>query len=296
MVESFLYYLQYEKRYSLHTVSNYGADLRDFSNYLISYYDLSNIKDATPEMVKSWFIHMMDNNLSACSVTRKKSALKTFYKFLQIKRKLKENPMSKVLSPKTSKKLPEYINEEKLISLLNNVSHPGKDDFTILRDRLILEMFYATGIRLSELVNLKEADISIYNQTIKVLGKRNKERVIPFTKHLKKIVEEYLYIKGTLFNSDEARLWLFVTPAGKKVYQRLVYRVVNYYLSLTTTQTKKSPHVLRHSFATHMLNHGADLNTIKELLGHANLSATQIYTHNSIEKLKLMYKQAHPKA
>ncbi len=296
MFERFLHYLQYEKRYSHHTVISYRTDLRDFTTYLQNFYNTSEISDATPVMIRSWFVYLMDSKMSPRSVNRKKTALSTFFKFLQKQGAVIENPMSSVLSLKTSKHLPVIINEEKLINLLDNFAHEGKDEFTLLRDRLVIEMFYSTGMRLSELVNLKETDISLYDLTIKVMGKRNKERIIPFNNHLKEIISAYLLLKNTLTDSEESRLWFFVTTSGKKVYQKLVYRIVNYYLNLITTQDKKSPHVLRHTFATHMLDHGADLNTIKELLGHANLAATQIYTHNSIEKLKLLYKQAHPKA
>jgi integrase/recombinase XerC len=172
----------------------------------------------------------------------------------------------------------------------------GDNELIYLRDRLILEMLYATGIRLSEMLNLKEIDVDLYNSQIKVIGKRNKARLIPFNGHLKLIIEQYLQCKSSLFSTATVRTWFFITPKGKKMYPRLVYDIVTRYLGLVTTQEKKSPHTLRHTFATHMLNHGANLNTIKELLGHANLSATQIYTHNSIEKLKGLYKLAHPKA
>jgi integrase/recombinase XerC len=296
MFENFLEYLQYEKRYSLNTVISYRTDLKSFATYLQSYYNTTEISEATAIMIRSWFVFLIDHEISSRSVNRKKTALKTFFKFLQKQGVLLENPMSKVLSLKTSKKLPVIITEEKLKNLLDNFSDSEKDKFTLSRDRLILEMFYATGIRLSELVNLKESDINLYDLTLKVLGKRNKERIIPFNKHLKLIIEEYLALKNEQFHTDETMKWFFITSSGKKLYHKLVYRIVNNYLGLITTQKKKSPHVLRHSFATHMLDHGADLNTIKELLGHANLSATQIYTHNSIEKLKLMYKQSHPKA
>jgi integrase/recombinase XerC len=238
----------------------------------------------------------MDNKISARSVNRKKTALRSFFKFEQKLGVLEGSPMTKVLSPKTSKRLPAFVEEEKMKDILDNFPTDGKDEFSMMRDRLILEMFYATGMRLSELVNLKESDVSLYNSSIKILGKRNKERIIPFNSHLKLIIDSYLQLKSKLFASEDARAWFFITPTGKKVYQRLVYSIVNFYLSIITSQEKKSPHTLRHTFATHMLNNGANLNTIKELLGHANLSATQIYTHNSIEKLKTLYKQAHPKA
>lgn len=296
MLERFLHYLQFEKRYSSHTVISYRTDIQQFSDFLQTNYEIIEISETTSEMVRSWFVFLMDNNITARSVNRKKTALKSYFKFLQKLGIISSNPVMKVLSAKTSKRLPPFIEEEKLINLLDNQFESKKDNFTFLRDKLIIEIFYATGMRLSELVNLKETDISLYKLSVKVLGKRNKERIIPFNKHLKELIEEYLDCKKMAFDSTETGYWFFITASGKKMYHKLVYQIVNYHLSIITTQDKKSPHVLRHTFATHMLNHGADLNIIKELLGHSNLSATQIYTHNSIEKLKLLYKQAHPKA
>jgi len=296
MFERFLHYLQFEKRYSFHTVISYRTDLEQFHNYLLSNYNTTEISDITPVLIRSWFVYLIDNKISARSVNRKKTALTSFFKFQQKLGVLSDNPMSKVLSPKTSKRLPSFIEEEKMKDILDNFPLEHKDEFTILRDKLILEMFYATGMRLFEMVNLKESDVNSYESNIKVQGKRNKERIIPFNGHLQFIIDNYLKVKSKQFNSEDAQHWFFVTISGKKVYPRLVYRIVNHYLSLITTQEKKSPHTLRHTFATHMLNHGANLNSIKELMGHANLSATEIYTHNSIEKLKTLYKQAHPKA
>jgi integrase/recombinase XerC len=296
MLEKFLHYLQFEKRFSPHTVISYRTDLEQFHKYLLNNYNTTEFTDITPDMIRSWFVFLIDNKISARSVNRKKTALTTFFKFQQKQGILSDNPMSKILSPKTSKRLPSFIEEEKVKDILDHFPSEEKDEFLNVRDKLILEMFYATGMRLSELVNLKESDINLYNSNIKVLGKRNKERIIPFNGHLKLIIDNYFLLKSNRFASDDARNWFFVTDTGKKVYSRLVYRIVNHYLSLITTQEKKSPHTLRHTFATHMLNHGANLNSIKELLGHANLSATEIYTHNSIEKLKTLYKQAHPKA
>jgi integrase/recombinase XerC len=296
MIERFLHFLQYEKRYSQHTVISYKTDLEQFFTYLKLNFDIENTIDISPEMVRSWFVSLLDNNITARSVNRKKTALKTFFKFQQKNGVIKFNPIAKVLSPKTSKRLPTYIEEDKLKLLLDSNLDKKDIDFTFLRDQLIIEMFYSTGMRLSELVKLKESDVDQFNLTIKVLGKRNIERMIPYSSHLKIIIEKYLNFKKVEFNAEESRSWFFITASGKKIYQKLVYRVVNNYLCSITTQKKKSPHVLRHTFATHMLDHGADLNTIKEILGHANLTATQIYTHNSIEKLKLLYKQAHPKA
>lgn len=296
MFERFLHYLQFEKRFSPHTVISYKTDLEQFLEFLAHQYEINDISNATHIMIRSWFVQMMENNISARSVNRKKATLNTFFKFLNKQGVLSENPMNKVLSPKTSKRLPAFIEEDKMRKLLDEYSLKQDDGFENVRDLLIIEMFYLTGMRLSELVNLKESDISIFNLTIKVLGKRSKERIIPFNNKLKLLIENYLVVKNQTFADETSDKYFFLTSKGKKVYQKLVYRRVIYYLSIITSQEKKSPHVLRHTFATHMLNHGADLNSIKEILGHANLSATQVYTHNTIEKLKTVYKQAHPKA
>jgi len=294
MLERFLHYLQFEKRFSPYTVVSYKTDLEQFTEYLSQQYGLTEISDASHIMIRSWFVQMMENNISARSVNRKKAALNTFFRFLNKQGFSSENPMNKVLSPKTSKRLPAFIEEDKMKKLLDEYFPEPGNDFVLTRDLLMIEMLYDTGMRLSELVNLKESDVNTYNMTLKVLGKRSKERIIPYNTRLKLLIEHYLEIKKQ--TSDSSGNYFFITAKGKKVYQKLVYRVVNYYLSTITSQDKKSPHVLRHTFATHMLNHGADLNSIKEILGHANLSATQVYTHNTIEKLKTVYKQAHPKA
>jgi len=296
MLERFLHYLQYEKRFSPYTVISYKTDLEQFTEYLSRQYGIIEISEATHIMIRSWFVEMMENNISARSVNRKKATLNSYFKFLIKLGLLAENPMKKVLSPKISKRLPVFIEEDKMKRLTDEYFPEHGNEFESTRDMLIMEMLYVTGMRLSELVNLKESDISIFNMTIKVLGKRNKERIIPFNNRLKSLIENYISVKKHFFSTETNENYFFITLKGKKVYQKLVYRVVNYYLSLITSQEKRSPHVLRHTFATHMLNHGADLNSIKEILGHANLSATQVYTHNTIEKLKTVYKQAHPKA
>ncbi len=296
MLEQFLQYLQYEKRYSQHTVISYRTDLYQFSEYLQTQYEILDLAETTHLMVRSWFVCLIENKISSRTVNRKKTTLKTYFKFLRKQGILTENPMTKVITAKTSKRLPTFVEEDKMLEMLDHPQVKSKDEFTTVRDHLILEMFYATGMRLSELVNLRDTDVNLYESTVKVLGKRNKERIIPFTNHLKVLIEEYLKTKHKEFEIKKEDNSFFVTSSGKKVYQKLIYRIVNYYLSTVTTKDKKSPHVLRHTFATHMLNHGADLNSIKDLLGHANLAATQIYTHNTIEKLKTVYKQAHPKA
>jgi integrase/recombinase XerC len=242
-------------------------------------------------MVRKWIVNLMDNNIGARSVNRKISSLKAFYKFL-IRRGLAEkSPLDKISAPKVSKRLPSFVEEKHMEVLLDDVEFD--DDFKGITNKLVIKMFYFTGIRLSELINLKTQDFDFNNLTIKVLGKRNKERLVPVSKEFAAELIEYQKLKERegVFSD-----YIFVRESGKPFYAKAVYRIVNSYLRLITSIDKKSPHVLRHSFATHMLNHGADLNAIKELLGHANLSATQVYTHNSFEKLTRIYKQAHPRA
>jgi integrase/recombinase XerC len=296
MLGRFIQYLSSEKRYSNHTVVNYKSDLQQFLFFIQNEFDVSAIEDANPEMIRSWFVSLLENRVSPRSVNRKKTTLKSFYKYAIKVGKITENPILKVLSPKTAKRLPEFIDEDKMLFLLNQFDFENENDFLRIRDRLIMEMFYATGMRLSELINLKTSDVSLSENSVKVLGKRNKERIIPFGSNLKKLIQDYLTQKILYVKEIKYDDWFFVTEKNKKLYSKLVYRLVYYYISAVATNHKKSPHVLRHTFATHMLNHGADLNTIKEILGHANLAATQVYTHNSIEKLKSLYKQAHPKA
>ena len=291
--QDFIRYLQFEKRYSPHTILAYQKDLEQFQLYLKEQYETDYLSDVSYLMIRSWLVKLVENKISAKSVNRKISTLKTFFKYLIREGVIKENPMKKIISPKISKKLPVFIEQDKMDFLFDQVNFG--EGYCAVRDKLILELFYETGMRLSELVNLKVTDINIYDCSIKVLGKRNKERIIPFNNNMKNSIINYFEIKNEVAGK-EGENYFFVTEEGKKIYQKLVYRKVNHYLNEVTTLSKKSPHVLRHTFATHMLNNGADLNAIKELLGHANLSATQIYTHNTIEKLKSVYKQAHPKA
>ena len=253
-------------------------------------------------MIRSWLVLLMQEKISPRSVNRKLTTLKSFYKFLLKEGLVSINPMRKIISPRTSKKLPSFVEKEKMAMLFEKINFG--EGFPALRDRLILEILYATGMRLSELINLKETDIDFHQSTLKVLGKRNKERLIPFSNKFADLLKTYLngkksYLENTEFPKPPGTpddLWLLVTDNGKKAYPRFIYRTVTKYLSQVTTLQKISPHVLRHTFATHLLNNGAELNAVKELLGHANLSATKVYTHNTIEKLKTIYKQAHPKA
>lgn len=286
--DEFLQFLQYEKRCSKHTLVAYSNDLKQFLDYLSTSYEISGIAEINHTVVRSWIVSLMEQKVTARSVNRKITTLKTFYKFLLRQQKVSQNPMLKVLSPKTSKRLPVFVEKEKMNVLLDDTAFG--DDFEGKRNKLIIELLYASGMRLSELINLKQTDVDLYSCQLKVLGKRNKERIIPFSNHLKEQIQQYISLKPA--ESTES---LFVNKSGAKLYEKLVYRVVNSYLSQVTTANKKSPHVLRHTFATHMLNSGADLNAVKELLGHANLSATQVYTHNTVEKLKNIHKQAHPR-
>lgn len=290
-ISNFCDYLQHQKRYSQHTLTAYKKDLTQFQNFLLSEYELENFQEVKPSFIRSWIVSLIEQEVTPRTINRKISSLKSFYRYLLKNKLTTTNPLLKVVAPKTSKRLPVFIKESEIENLFTNIAF--KEGYEGKRDQLILELFYATGTRLSELIELKINSINLHNKTIKVLGKRNKERIIPISNTIIELLEVYLKIREELSSKEP---YLFLTKIGKKLYPKLVYSIVNSYLSQVTTASKKSPHVLRHTFATHMLNNGADLNTIKELLGHANLSATQVYTHNTIEKLKNIHKQAHPKA
>lgn len=291
-IERFIRYLQFEKRFSPNTVIAYKKDLYQFSEFINSIEpDLLSISH---QQVRTWIVSLMDNGIEPKSINRKISSLRSFYKFLQREGLINSSPMLHVKAPKIPKRLPVVITEQKMDSLLD-ADNVFSDDFEGHRNRLILELLYGTGMRLSELVSLSNEDVNIYENQIKVLGKRNKERIIPISKVLASLIADYQVLKNNQdFNIKSSSL--IVTNDGKAVYPKFIYRVVNSILSFISTQDKKSPHILRHSFATTLLNRGADLNAIKELLGHSSLAATQVYTHNSVEKLKSIYKQAHPKA
>jgi integrase/recombinase XerC len=290
MIEAFLKYLKSEKRYSFHTLLSYENDLIQFRDFLQTEFNEPDSLKAETTMIRSWVVHLLEDGMSPRSVNRKLSSLKSFYRFQKREGSIKTLPTAGVINPKTEKRLPEFVRETEMDKLFEEVDYP--EGFPGLRDRLLLELFYACGIRLSELINLTEANVELESGTIKVLGKRNKERLIPLHKNLFPLLRVYLKLKKELYDRPE----LLLSDKGEKLYPKFVYRKVNHYLGQVTTLQKKSPHILRHTFATHMLNQGADLNTIKELLGHANLSATEVYTHNSIEKLKKVYNQAHPRA
>ncbi len=290
----FINYLKFEKRYSPHTITAYKKDLDQFDLFLKSEYDIVEVNDVSYRMVRSWIVKLMEQDISARSVNRKLSTLKSYFKYLTKEGLIRESPMLRIQSPKTSKKIPVFVDNDSMETLFS--TEIFGDDFEGIRDRLIIEMFYMTGIRLSELINLKDSDIDFYQQNIKVLGKRNKERIIPVSKEFIDSIKEYIAVRNKNIALIEQNDYFYVTIKGKKVYEKLAYRIVNSYLGKVSTLQKKSPHVLRHTFATHMLNNGADLNAIKEILGHSSLAATQVYTHNTIEKLKNIYKQAHPRA
>lgn len=292
VVEEFLRYLEFEKRYSQHTIISYKNDLEQFSQYCSTTFELESITQATDTVIRSWIVSFLELDIEPSSIQRKISALKSFYKFCRQQEYIVVNPTVNLTLPKKKKRLPVFVEEKGMDNLFSQIEFP--EGFEGTRDKLMLEMFYQTGIRLSELINLKTIDVDLYNSSIRVLGKRNKERIVPFSQPLKTLIQDYLNVKNKLPVNESNTL--FVTEKGIKLYPKLVYNTVKNYLSLITSITKKSPHILRHTFATHMLNNGADLNSIKELLGHSSLAATQVYTHNSFEKLKSIYNQAHPRA
>jgi integrase/recombinase XerC len=291
--ESFLQYLQVEKRYSPHTVRSYLNDLDQFYAFLSSMDLPDDAVSVTSHDIRAWIVSMLDSNYTTTSVHRKISCLRVFYHYLRKEGIVKNDPLEKIVLPKRKKTLPVFVEEDALANLFDNNSFTN--DFTGIRNRTIIEMLYMTGMRRSELIGLRNTDVDLSEGAVKVTGKRNKQRIIPLIKPFIPDLVEYIQLRDEI-NTPEKDGWFFITDKGNKLYDKYVYNTVNSYLSMVTTIEKKSPHILRHTFATHMLNRGADLNSIKELLGHANLSATQIYTHNTFEKLKKVYKQAHPRA
>lgn len=290
--ESFINYLKYEKRYSHLTAIAYKKDLDQFEEFFVKTIGDFNVEEINDKIARLWVIDLMDGGLSARTVNKKISALKSFYKYLLRLEVVKENNLVNVIVPKVRKKLPQFVEEKNLNHLLDDGFFGN--DFEALRDKLIVSLFYGSGVRLAELMRLRDADVNQSESLLKVLGKRNKERIIPYPRSLNELINQYKSERNQLFEGSTNSL--FVTSAGKPVYEKLIYRVVNKYLALVTTIDQKSPHVLRHTFATHMLNRGADLNAVKEMLGHSNLSATQIYTHTSLEKIRKVYRQAHPRS
>ena len=290
--ESFLKYLKFEKRCSKNTVVAYSKDLDQFEEFVFKTIGDFDVMTVDAKLIRTWVVELMTHGISAKTVTRKITSLKSFFKYLLRQEIISSSPVDGVITPRIPKKLPVFVDENSLHHLLDDGYF--QSDFEGVRDKLILSLFYGTGIRLSELINLTQGQIFLHEYLIKVLGKNNKERIVPYPRSLNPLIEEYLSIRNSEFGMEPN--YVFLTSKGERVYEKLVYRVVKKYLALVTTLEKKSPHVLRHSFATHLLNRGADLNAVKELLGHSNLAATQIYTHTTTDKLQSIYKQAHPRA
>ena len=290
--QAFIQYLQFQKRYSQNTILSYQTDLTDFFDYLVTQFSITNVAETKPTFIRSWLAQLKEKGIKSKSINRKISTLKSFFKYQLKQQTITVSPMATINTQKVSKRLPIFIEEKETNTLFNYVELPttwaGKTDM------LILQLLYNTGMRRAELLELKERQIDKYNSTVKVLGKGNKERIIPVSKELMQTIEEYIAQKQQLKEANTEVL--LVNEKGKKLYAKYLFNTTKKYLGEVTTLSKKSPHVLRHTFATHLMNNGADLNAVKELLGHSSLAATQIYTHNTIEKLKDAHKKAHPKA
>lgn len=290
-VQSFIDYLRFEKRYSEHTVRSYQDDLSQFTTYLQDQFSVQSIEEITATFIRSWLASLREMDISPRSINRKISTLKSFFKYHLRTGRLTQTPMTNIISPKSGKRLPSFVKEEDLGDLLKALAFP--DDWKGLNARMLITLFYCTGMRLSELIQLKAQQVDRSKRSIKILGKGNKERIVPVSAELINLIEAYETEKGKLFGNTAEML--LVTEKGKRMYPKYAYLLVKQYLGEIKTLERKSPHVLRHSFATHLTNHGASLNAVKELLGHASLASTQVYTHNTIEKLKEVYKNAHPR-
>jgi integrase/recombinase XerC len=291
LIDAFLEYLSLEKKYSVHTVIAYKTDLLSFRDFLATEYNQEEFLSVHYPQIRNWIVSLVDGKISNRTINRKVSSLKSFYKFLQKTKQIKINPLSKHKALKVAKKVQVPFSSKEINLVINSIDE--EHDFTLIRNKLIVELFYSTGIRRTELINIKEVDVSFSNEVIKVLGKRNKERFVPLLKSVVPTLKKYLELKKEFSKELEV---LFITEKGNKIYETLVYRIINSYFSKVSTKVKKSPHILRHSFATHLLNEGADLNSVKELLGHSSLASTQVYTHNSLDEIKKVYNQAHPRS
>lgn len=291
-IESFIAYLSLEKKYALNTVKAYENDLLEFSEFCKKTFGENSIDENSYVEVRGWIVYLVDIKISNRSINRKIASLKAYYRFLLKIDLIKVNPLAKHKALKTPKKIEIPFSEAEMKNMLHNIPFPN--NFEGIRDKLIIELFYATGIRRAELVNLTIKKIDLVNGTLKVLGKRNKERIIPLLSPIILLFNDYLIVRKEILGG-QTKDFVFLTKTGDKIYETLVYRVVNHYFSIVSSKVKKSPHILRHTFATHLLNKGADLNSVKELLGHASLASTQVYTHNSISELKKVHSASHPR-
>ncbi len=291
LITSFLEYLSLEKKYSVHTIKAYKRDLISFQNFCIESYQQEKISDINYSQIRSWIVDLVESKVSNRSVNRKISSLKSFYKYLQKIKIIQNNPLSSHKALKTSKKIQVPFSIKEVNEVLSNIV--TEDSFESTRNKLIVALFYSTGMRRTELIQLKMNSINFSEKQLKVIGKRNKERLLPLLPSVLKSMHNYIKQRDLIDTSED---YLFLTSKGNKLYETLVYRIINNYFSNVSSKLKKSPHILRHSFASHMLNEGADLNSVKELLGHSSLASTQVYTHNSLEQLKKVYKQAHPRS
>ncbi|MES1222575.1 MAG: tyrosine-type recombinase/integrase [Bacteroidota bacterium] len=292
-IQSFLDYLKYEKRYSVHTLTSYQTDLTDFFDFIKTQFGDTSLKDINHNFIRSWLAFSKNKGMTSKSLNRKISSLNSFFKYQLKTNAIEVTPMAKIISPKISKRLPVFIKENETKMLVESLKN-STEDWKSLNARMLITIYYSTGMRLNELITLKEKQIDFSRSQIKVLGKGNKERILPVNKELITMIREYQQLKKRKFERDNDLL--LVTEKGKKLYAKYAYLLVSKILGEATTLDKKSPHILRHTFATHLMNNGADLNAVKELLGHSSLAATQVYTHNTIEKLKNVHKKAHPKA
>ena len=292
MVDAFLEYLNLEKKYSAHTITAYKNDLQSFKKFLEMEYAQENLREVHYSQIRNWIVNLVDIKVSNRTVNRKVSALKSFFTFLQKTKQIDYNPLSKHKSLKIEKRLQVPFSFKEINTVINDIDKEANDDFESLRNRLIVELFYSTGIRRAELINIKQRDVSFSDKTIKILGKRNKERLVPLLGSVIQTLNRYLALKKEFEIGLEE---LFITEKGNKIYETLVYRIINHYFGQVSSKEKRSPHILRHSFATHLLNEGADLNSVKDLLGHSSLASTQVYTQNSLDVLKKVYNKAHPR-
>jgi len=292
-LKAFQDYLQLEKNYSLHTVNAYVNDLLFFQKYSINNFEQESLEDINYSMIRSWIVFMVDGGISNSSINRKIASLKSFYKFLLKIKQIETSPLLKHKSLKTPKKIQIPFSEKELDNVLNYIKYP--DGFDGIRDKLIIDLFYTTGLRRTELINIKLQNIDLSKNTLKVLGKRNKERILPILPVISNQIKIYLLERNQIKSIKDIE-YLLLMLKGVKLNDSFVYRLINYYFSGVSEKVKKSPHILRHTFATHLLNNGADLNSVKELLGHSSLASTQVYTHNSLTELKKVYGDAHPRS